>query len=127
MRLYAYSGWLLFTIGVIHTAIGVIMGWDILSGIVGDGGWNSIESNGEIDFARSAIVWFLLVGFFWLLLGYLMQCWLRNSPLPLPQAVGWGLLSAGAMVAFLLPMSGAWLFLPLGILVLRGRPRQLAQ
>lgn len=124
MKLYRNSGWLLVAIGVIHNLIGLTMGWEILQGIVAEGGWNTIEPGGQIHYARSAILWFLLIGFFWLLLGYLMQCWLRNFALPLPTSIGWGLLLAGVVVVFVLPVSGAWLFIPLGILVILGRPQQ---
>lgn len=122
MNLYRNSGWLLMAIGVLHNGIGVAMGWPILTDIVAEGGWNTIESRGEMHFDRSAILWFLLVGCFWMLLGYLMQCWISIVQAPLPSAIGWGLFSAGAIVAFLLPVSGAWLFLPLGLLVALGAP-----
>ncbi|MBZ0331403.1 hypothetical protein KZO25_13885 [Halomonas sp. ANAO-440] len=122
MKLYRNSGWLLIAIGVIHNSIGVVTGWPILSGIAAEGGWNTIQAGGEMHFDRSAILWFLLVGCFWMLLGYLMHCWLSIVQTPLPAAIGWGLFAAGVIVAFLLPVSGAWLFLPLGLLVALGAP-----
>jgi len=123
MRLYWISGWLLLAIGVLHNSIGLVMGWPILATIVSEGGWNTIEAGGQMHFDRSAILWFLLVGGFWMLLGYLMQCWLRSVGTPLPKTVGWGLFAAGVVVAFLLPASGAWLFIPLGLLVVFGAPK----
>lgn len=122
MKVYHYSGWLLVGIGVLHNTIGLLMGWDILVGIVAEGGWNTIEQGGQIDFARSAIVWFLVVGFFWMLLGGFMQAWLRVTSAALPRFLGWGMLLAGAVVAFLMPVSGAWLFIALGLLVVYGYP-----
>ncbi|WP_028671101.1 DUF6463 family protein [Saccharospirillum impatiens] len=122
MKLYKHSGWLLIAIGVLHNTIGVLMGWSILAGIVADGGWNSIETAGLIDFSRSAILWFLVTGFFWMLLGGLMQAWLRVTTEALPKTLGWGLTAAGGIVAFLLPVSGAWLFILLGLLVVYGSP-----
>ncbi|TGG92913.1 hypothetical protein E4656_12385 [Natronospirillum operosum] len=124
MRLYLISGWLLVAIGVLHNSIGLVMGWPILTAIVAEGGWNTIEAGGQMHFDRSAILWFLLTGCFWMLLGYLMQSWIRVVQAPLPKVIGWGLLAAGVVVAFLLPASGAWLFIPLGLLVLLGAPKQ---
>lgn len=118
MNTTRYSGYYLIATGIIHNTIGLVMGWSILRGIHEAGWWNSIEAGGEIDYARSAIVWFLLVGFFWMLLGYLMQQWVRHFSQPLPASLGWGMLAAGIVVGILLPVSGAWLFIPQGILIL---------
>lgn len=118
MRATKYSGYYLIATGVIHNTIGLIMGWSILVGMHQAGWWNTVEAGGEINFARSAILWFLVLGFFWMLLGYLMQQWLRHSRQPLPALLGWGMLAAGLLVAFVLPASGAWLFIPQGLLIL---------
>lgn len=118
MKIYAYSGWYLIAIGVIHNAIGLLMGWEVLSDMAREGWWNTIERDGQINFARSAIVWFLFVGFFWWILGYLMQSWLQKTECRLPRVVGWGMLVAGATCSYLMPISGAWLFIPLGLVIL---------
>lgn len=98
------------------------MGWPGLLGMHQDGWWNTVEPGGQIDFARSALLWFLVVGFTWIALGYLMQQWIDQAHLPLPRWLGWALLAMGAGVAVVLPVSGAWLFLPQGLLIL-GAPR----
>ena len=113
-----YSGYLLIATGIIHNSIGLVMGWSILQGMHEAGWWNTVEPAGEIDFARSAMIWFLLVGFFWMLLGYLMHQWVRHTQRPLPASLGWGMLAAGVSVAIVLPVSGAWLFIPQGLLIL---------
>jgi hypothetical protein len=118
MKIHAYSGWYLIMIGIIHNTIGLLMGWEILSGMASEGWWNTIERDGQINFARSAIIWFLLVGFFWWILGFLMQSWLNKTACRLPRLVGWGILIAGIIVSYLLPISGAWLFIPLGLVIL---------
>lgn len=122
MKLYGISGWLLVGIGMVHNALGVVMGWPYLVEIVQAGVWNSIQPDGELMFARSTMLWFLLVGCFWWLLGGLMQAWLQTVPRSLPRWLGWGLMAAGLMVGILLPISGAWLFIPLGLLVVYGAP-----
>ena len=122
MKLYGLSGWLLVGIGTVHIALGVVMGWPSLVEIVQAGVWNSIQPNGELMFSRSTILWFLLVGCFWWLLGGLMQAWLQTLSAPLPRWLGWGFVAAGLMVGILLPISGAWLFIPLGLLIVYGAP-----
>lgn len=118
MQASKLSGYFLIATGIIHNTIGLIMGWSILVDMHKAGWWNTVESGGEINFARSAILWFLVLGFFWMLLGYLMQQWLRHNQRPLPALLGWGMLAAGLLVAFVLPVSGAWLFVPQGLLIL---------
>ncbi len=119
-----YSGWYLLATGIIHNAIGLIMGWDILLGIHREGWWNTVESPQGIDFARSAITWFLVLGFFWMMMGWLMQCWQRVTHKPLPGLIGWGMLIMGAWVAILVPASGAWLVIVQGLIVMMDRRRR---
>lgn len=123
MKLARYSGWYLLATGIIHNAIGVIMGWEILLGIHRDGWWNTIESAQGIDFARSAITWFLVLGFFWMMMGWLMQVWQREVHKPLPVMIGWGMLAMGVWVAVMVPASGAWLVILQGLIVILDRRR----
>lgn len=118
MKLIRYSGWYLVATGVIHNIIGLIFGRELLLGMHKDGWWNTIEPGGVINFSRSGIWWFLLLGCFWILLGYLMQQWVQRLNQPLPGALGWGFLTTGAATAMVLPASGAWLLLPQGLLIL---------
>lgn len=82
---------------------------------------DTIESSTGIHFDRSAIVWFLVLGFFWMLMGYLMQAWQRETGKPLPAPIGWGLLANGIWVAIMLPASGAWLVLLQGVILIWAR------
>ena len=112
-----YSGIYLMLTGVIHNVIGLIMAWPILLDIHQDGWFNTIESSAGIHYDRSAILWFLLVGFFWMLLGYLMHAWLKQLNKPLPSILGYGFILLGGVTCILLPASGAWLFLPQGVVI----------
>ncbi|MDX1320719.1 MAG: DUF6463 family protein [Oceanospirillum sp.] len=116
---YRNSGWLLVGIATIHNLLGVVLGWDVLQGMAEAGFWNTVERDGQLDYARSAILWFLMLGAFWWVLGVMMQQWLRRIG-SLPRWLGYALLLAGCLVAFVLPQSGAWFFLPLGLLVAFG-------
>lgn len=116
MRLSKYSGYYLFATGVIHNLIGFIMGWGVLTDIHHDGWWNSVESSQGVHFDRSAILWFLLLGFFWMLMGYLMQLWLNQKQL-IPASIGCTFVILGLLTGILVPVSGAWLFIPQGLVI----------
>ncbi|HEY7773209.1 MAG TPA: DUF6463 family protein [Marinagarivorans sp.] len=116
MKIYCYTGWLLIAIGCIHNAFGLIVGWPILLDMVNDGVWNTVQPSGAVLFDRSAIVWFLLTGCFWWLLGGLMQHLLYQE-LALPRWLGFGFVLLGLLAGIVLPASGAWLFIPLGLLL----------
>lgn len=120
MNLWRYSGWMLIATGVLHNIIGIVVGWEILSAMIADGIWNSIEAAGEASaqWTRAAMLWFLMLGFAWIMLGTLMQNTIRHSNRPLPRVWGWLLLANGILVAVILPASGAWLFLPQGLIIL---------
>ncbi len=114
---WRYSGYYLMLTGVIHNIIGLLMGYNVIVDMCSDGLWNTIEQAGTINFQRSALLWFLLVGCFWILMGYLMQQWLKQQK-PLPSVLGYGFIILGTLVAVVLPVSGAWLFLPQGLIIL---------
>lgn len=124
MKVARYSGWYLLATGIIHNIIGFIMGWEILRGMHQDGWWHTIETAQGIDFARSAITWFLVLGFFWMLMGYLMQVWQQETQKPLPGIIGWGMLTIGVWVTVMLPASGAWLVILQGLILILNRRRE---
>lgn len=117
IKLSKYSGIYLIITGVIHNAIGFVMGWSILVGMHQEGWFNTVESSAGIQFDRSAILWFLLLGFFWMLLGYLMHEWLKRTKDILPATLGYAFILFGGITCVLLPASGAWLFLPQGLVI----------
>ena len=113
-----FSGWYLVSTGIIHNFIGLIFGWPVLVGMHYDGWWNTIESASGVNFMRSAILWFLLLGFFWMLMGFLMQQWLNKAKQPLPTSIGYAFLLIGLATAIVIPASGAWLFIPQGLIII---------
>jgi len=121
MWAYRQGGWLLLAIGVIHCLIGIALTWDILSAWHQDGWWHSIEGRGAMQMDRFALLWFQVTGLSWVLLGWLTQLWLDRVG-RLPAQLGWTLALMAALVAYVLPVSGAWAMLVLG-LVLALAPR----
>lgn len=114
MWTYQKAGWMLVAIGIIHCGIGFILSWDILAAWNDAGWWHSIEGTDTLHMDRFAVLWFQVAGLGWIALGWLMQQWLQRFG-SLPPALGWVLLATGVLVAYVLPISGAWLFLPLGL------------
>lgn len=116
MWAYKQCGWLLVAIGIIHCGIGAILSRDVLAVWNEVGWWHSIESADTLHMDRFAVLWFQVAGLGWVTMGWLMQQWLQRFG-TLPQPLGWVLLATGVLVAFVLPISGAWLFIPLGLRV----------
>lgn len=112
----------------IHVLVGLILLGPFLPDIVragpGDGqaGW-SVE--------MLAAFWFLIWSWPLFLLGYVAQ-WAQARTGRLPAALGWGLISVAAISVVFGPVSGLWLFIPLGVLALaaareRGQGTRLGQ
>jgi hypothetical protein len=116
MWAYQKAGWMLVAIGIIHCVIGFILSWEILAVWNEAGWWHSIERKDTMHLDRFAALWFQVAGLGWIALGWLMQQWLQRFG-SLPPALGWVLLATGALVAYVLPTSGAWMFIPLGLRV----------
>ena len=116
MWAYQKTGWILVAIGLFHCVVGFILSWDILAAWNEAGWWHSIEGHETMHMDRFAALWFQVAGLAWMALGRLMQQWLQRFG-SLPTALGWVLLATGALVVYVLPISGAWLFMPLGLRV----------
>ena len=114
-----YSGYYLCATGVIHNIIGVIMGWPILALMHQHGWFASTVIDGQMLFDREAILWFLTLGAFWIVLGLALQSALDQG-FKLPAALGWGFLLLAAVLIVIVPQSGAYLFVVQGVLIILG-------
>lgn len=108
-------------IGAIHQLVGSLAGLGLIEmpgaagrkplwEIVSAGVFNAVEP----DLARSSMVWFLLFGFVLLMLGSLIRR-LEQQHTPLPRALGMQLFLLALSGVVLMPLSGFWLALPLGV------------
>src|SRR5687768_15233873 len=113
MNVAKNHGNLLIATGVLHNAIGFVMGWSVLTEIAKSGFVNSI--NDEMD--RNAIFWFLFGGFLMMILGKLMQDYLR-ADFRLPRWLGVAMLLLSVLGCIMMPISGFWLVVPQAILIL---------
>lgn len=114
-----YSGYYLIGTGVIHSLIGLALGWNTLLDMHQDSWFASTMVGDQILFDREAISWFLLSGFFWVLFGIMLQKALDEGFIP-PVSLAWGLLIIGIIIAIIMPISGAYFFIIQGIILLLG-------
>jgi len=120
MNLWKYSGLLLIITGVVHNLIGVVLGWDFLLAIAGDGIWNTMATpiTELTQHTRAELLWFLMLGFTWMMLGAKFHDDIKKYQQPLSKTWGWLMLAQGVVVAFVFPQTGAWLFIPQGLIII---------
>lgn len=126
MLIQRHAGRLLMAIGLIHCALGAFFSFDILAAWANAGWWHSIEKPEGLLMDRFAALWFQVAGVSWVLLGWLMQQWVSQVG-HLPTTMGWGLALMAAAVAWVLPLSGAWLILALGLTLALASPSRNAK
>lgn len=114
-----YSGYYLVATGIIHSIIGLALGWNILQAMHQDNWFASTMLGDQVLFDREAISWFLLSGFFWILFGLMLQKALNEGFIP-PLSLAWGFILIGTIVAIIMPISGAYLFIIQGFILLFG-------
>lgn len=114
MKAWKYAGHFLIATGIIHNAIGFIMGWPTLTSIARDGFVNTI--NTEMD--RNAIFWFLFTGFLLMIMGGLYQDRIKESNQPLPAKQGYYLLILSVIGAIMMPVSGFWIVIPQALIII---------
>lgn len=111
-----YSGYYLIATGIIHSLIGFALGWNILLAMHQDKWFASTVINDQMLFDREAIIWFILSGVFWILFGLMLQKALNEGFTP-PMSLAWGFIVIGIVVAIIMPISGAYLFIIQGIIL----------
>ncbi|MFS1516306.1 DUF6463 family protein [Bacillus sp. SM2101] len=114
MKLWKLSGILLIGTGILHTIVGLIIGWGVLGEIVKEGIFNTVGT----QYDRNAAVWFLLCGIFWVIIGQFMHLYVKERQQPLPRFIGWYFLIIGILGVFISPVSGFWLFIPQALIII---------
>ncbi len=123
------SGFMLFSIGVIHNLMGLALGLGLFKGptnalagrqlipeIVRDGVVGAFET----DPWRMVLFWFLFFGLQTMILGWLVHR-LERAGQPLPPVLAWQIAGLGLAGGLLIPASGFWLVLPVAWRIGRGR------
>lgn len=119
MKAMKYSGHYLFYTGVIHNIIGLVLGWASLVAMHQDGWLFGTMVDQQIAFDREAITWFLISGCFWMMFGSMLQKALNEGFTP-PLSLGVSFILIGVVVAVIMPISGAYLFIIQGVILLLG-------
>lgn len=107
------GGWLI-AIGVLHNLVGLMVGGPVLLEIMADGWVAAVPDDAPM---RMALFWFLWFGWLAILLG---ASWLQieRRGLVVPAWQGLAMIVIGLLGALAMPISGFWLVLPVGAVVM---------
>lgn len=97
---------------MLHIVFGLIGGWPSLMDAARDG-WVGAFGSSE----RQQVVWFLFTGFAGIP-GALSIWALERSGIPIPRAVGLSLVAMAGLGVTMMPLSGFWLVLAVGVVAL---------
>ena len=114
MKLWQKSGTLLVATGIIHNTVGLVMGWEVLFGLASDGFFNTVDTDQD-----NSLFWFLFSGFMMMLLGQLMQDYIREQKQPVAAYLGYSLLLLAIVGCIMMPLSGFWLVLPQAFIIIQ--------
>ena len=122
MKAWKASGHLLFATGVIHNAVGILMGWPVLKTLFLEGLVNTVDT----QFDRNAIFWFLFSGIMMMFAGRLMHTYIKATQAPVPKSYGYGLLAIAVVGCAIMPASGIWLAFPQAFIIIFADPKRTA-
>jgi hypothetical protein len=118
----AAGGWVAIAGTVVHLILTPISRAEVWADIVSAGWWNTITLRPSADQLRFAEAFWITPGSFavpLLVLGILAVLSARKGH-RVPAVLGWMLAIWGILCASLLPVSGAWLFIVIGVLFVVG-------
>jgi hypothetical protein len=114
MKIWKYSGIFLIITGVIHNAVAIFLLHDVYWQILRSGFVNAVAG----DFGRWFASWFFICGIFIVILGQVVHHYIRREQRPAPASLGWTLLVVAIIIAIAEPVSGVWLFIPQGLIII---------
>lgn len=85
---------------------------------------DGLLASAEKDLERSFALWFLVCGILLILWGMTLQHYMRKEQQPAPALIGWALLLFSLIGGLIEPVSGFWLFLPQGAIILLANRRR---
>ena len=114
IKIWKYSGILLVATGILHTIVAIAVGKEVFWGIIQDGVFNAVSP----DVIRETMFWFLICGFFVILLGQVLHYYIKKEQKPAPLSFGYSLLAITILGCIVEPLSGFWLFLPQALIII---------
>ncbi len=112
------AGWILMAIGTIHVAFFLWLGRGPLLAVAQDGFVKALYPHHD----RLEIFWSLCFGVMAVFLGQLIS-WTEARRMRTPAWLGWELLGLGVIGAVLMPVSGWWVIILIGVLIVAGSRR----
>jgi H+/Cl- antiporter ClcA len=110
---WKYSGILLIITSILHTLVALITSGNAFADMLRDGVFNSVES----DLTRSLSFWFLIVGVVCFIFGHTLHYYIKKMEQPAPKFLGWYMLALGIVGSVFAPVSGFFLFILQGIII----------
>ena len=117
-----FTGPVVALTGIGHAVVGLVLFNAPLTAILDAGFFNTIQPPSYVanpHFDRIAAFWFLIFSPVLVLLGQLTSRAVRRRDTHTLYAIGWYLLAIGVVGVAVLPVSGNWVLIGLGGLVLR--------
>lgn len=114
-----HAGSILIVVGLIHVLLFSVLHRHRYAAIIRDGIVNTVDG----DVEREAAFWTMAFGLLLLMVGSLMRS-IQTRGGRLPTFPGWAMLGMGLAGGILMPASPFWLFVPLGLGIVR-RPRSV--
>jgi hypothetical protein len=116
---WKYSGILLIITAILHTLVALAMMWEngVFADIIHNGVFNSIGA----DFKLGMAFWFFVCGIVLWIFGQILHYYIKSEQHPAPKFLGWSLLIFSIFGVCLAPISGFWLFIPQGVIILIGK------
>jgi hypothetical protein len=121
MKVINQSGNLLVATGILHNMVGFIMGSDPLIKILQAGVWNSITGHQD---KRDMLVWFLYSGFAMIVMGVILQRMIQRKEQHSFSLIGWFTFLSGVAISVLEPISGGWLLIPQGLILMSVKKKE---
>lgn len=127
--LTAAGGWVAIAGSAVHLVLTPIGRAGVWADIAAAGWWNTVTLRPSADELRVAEAFWLSVGSFAVPLFTLgvLVVFAAGKGHRVPEALGWILIGWGVLCASLLPVSGAWIFIVVGILFVAGDRARLPQ
>lgn len=104
-----YLSEFIFGTALLHTVVGLLLGWSQLQAIASSGFINAIDPH----FDRAAIFWFLSYGLLLFVIGGMVKS-MQQSAVQLPSWLPWVFWGMAIPSVILMPISGFWLLFPIG-------------
>lgn len=112
------SGYWLIATSILHVFVGLVVFTEAIMEIAHNGWFNTVAPDPfNPYFDREDAFWYMMATPFIFMIGQLCF-WAQAQQITLPAFLGWTLLATATVGCFMEPISGFWLLMPPGFLIL---------